>query len=113
MHLLTTESGLSLLLISALRATIIAGAAGLGIAIFRLKTTVARLALWRCVLLAALAMPLLGTLLPPTSIPIPRFFETLQTKSTDRFGIARQSAGPVLNASPVEVPTGASHLGFL
>ena len=60
----------------AVRALPLAGAAGLGLAIFRVKTTSARLSTWRVVLYAALALPLLGWLLPPLAIPVPALVQS-------------------------------------
>lgn len=60
---------------SALRALALAGAAGLALAVFRVKAASARLFTWTAVLYAALAMPLLGWLLPPLSVPLPAFLQ--------------------------------------
>lgn len=60
---------------SGLRAIALAGFAGIVLAAFRVKATPARLFAWKAVLCAALAMPLLGWLLPPLHIPAPRFFQ--------------------------------------
>ncbi|MBO0911366.1 MAG: M48 family metalloprotease [Acidobacteria bacterium] len=110
MHLVTASSGFLLLLISALRTITIAGLAGLAIGILRARTTtLARLFVWRSVLLAALAMPLLGVLLPPTSVPVPRFFQSEQSEAADKFRIMPQSGSAALNSSLVEGPSGASY----
>jgi beta-lactamase regulating signal transducer with metallopeptidase domain len=55
----------------AVRSIALAGAAGLGLAAFRVKSTSARVSTWRAVLYAALAMPVLGWMLPPIAIPAP------------------------------------------
>lgn len=60
-----------LLVDSALRATVVAAAAGIGLAAFRVKATSLRLWTWNGVLGAALAMPLLAALLPAVSVPVP------------------------------------------
>jgi beta-lactamase regulating signal transducer with metallopeptidase domain len=57
----------------AARALLLAGAAGLGLAAFRVKAVSVRLFTWTTVLYAALAMPLLGWMLPPMPIPAPAF----------------------------------------
>ena len=67
---------LSALGVSALRSLTLAGIAGLGLAALRVKTTSLRLFAWRTVLYAALAMPFLGWLLPPLSVPMPDFLHS-------------------------------------
>ena len=52
------ESILTGLAIPALRALVLSGVAGCGLAAFRTKSTAARLFTWTTVLYAALAMPL-------------------------------------------------------
>jgi len=59
----------------AVRALALGCAAGLGLAAFRVKGTSARLFTWRAVLYAALAMPLLGWLLPSLPVPAPAFLQ--------------------------------------
>jgi beta-lactamase regulating signal transducer with metallopeptidase domain len=60
----------------AARAVALAGAAAAGLAAFRVKNTSVQLSTWRAVLYAALAMPLLGWLLPPLAISIPAFLQS-------------------------------------
>jgi len=59
----------------AARPLALAGVAGLGLAAFRVKSTSARLFTWTAVLYAALAMPLLGWMLPPLPVPTPSFLQ--------------------------------------
>ncbi len=59
----------------AVRALALAGAAALGLAAFRVRATSARLFTWTAVLYAALAMPLLGWMLPPLAIPVPSLLQ--------------------------------------
>jgi beta-lactamase regulating signal transducer with metallopeptidase domain len=59
----------------AARALALGCAAGLGLAAFRVKATSARLFTWKAVLYAALAMPILGWILPPLPVPAPAFFQ--------------------------------------
>lgn len=59
----------------AARALALAAAAGLGLAAFRVKATTVRLFTWTTVLYAALAMPLLGWLLPPLPVSTPAFLQ--------------------------------------
>jgi beta-lactamase regulating signal transducer with metallopeptidase domain len=61
---------------SAARSFALSGAVGLGLAAFRVKDTAVRLFTWTAVLYAALAMPLLGWLLPPLPIPSPAFLQS-------------------------------------
>jgi beta-lactamase regulating signal transducer with metallopeptidase domain len=76
---------LSALGTSALRSLALAGFAGLGLATLRSKSTSLRLFAWKTVLCAALAMPFLGWLLPPLSIPMPEFLhhESVQVVASD------------------------------
>ncbi len=60
----------------AARAVALAGAAAAGLAAFRVKNTAVRLSAWRAVLYTALAMPVLGWLLPPLPIPAPAFLQS-------------------------------------
>jgi len=55
----------------AARALAFACVAGLALAAFRVRSVALRLAIWRAVLLVALAMPLLGLLLPPLPVFVP------------------------------------------
>jgi beta-lactamase regulating signal transducer with metallopeptidase domain len=70
-------------------------AAGLGLAAFRVKTTSVRLFTWTAVLYVALAMPLLGWMLPPLSIPTPAYLQLgtqLGTKLGTKHGVAANGA---------------------
>ena len=55
----------------AVRAVALSVAVAAGLAAFRVKATSARLFTRTAVLYAALAMPLLGWMLPPVSVPVP------------------------------------------
>lgn len=75
---------------SATRAIVLAGVAGLGLAIFRVKSVSLRLFVWSSVLYAALLLPFLGQLIPPLSVAAPGFLgqpgvphSSVATKSTD------------------------------
>jgi len=57
---------------SALRSLLLAAVAALGLKICGAKTAAMRLFVWRVVLVASLAMPFLGQMLPPLRIPTPR-----------------------------------------
>jgi beta-lactamase regulating signal transducer with metallopeptidase domain len=65
----------------AARAVALAGAAAAGLAAFRVKNTSVRLSTWRAVLYTALAMPLLGWLLPPLAIPTPAFLQIVPQRN--------------------------------
>jgi beta-lactamase regulating signal transducer with metallopeptidase domain len=76
MHLISVPASTSLLTevaSSAVRALVLAGVAGLGLAVFRVKAASLRLFTWNIVLCGALALPLLGRLLPPLPLPTPTF----------------------------------------
>jgi beta-lactamase regulating signal transducer with metallopeptidase domain len=60
---------------AAARALALAGAAGLGLAAFRVKNVSVRLFIWTAVLYAALGMPLLERMLPPVLVPTPMFLQ--------------------------------------
>ena len=55
----------------AIRALVLSGVAGCGLAAFRARSTAARLFTWTTVLYAALAMPLLEWMLPAVLVPTP------------------------------------------
>jgi hypothetical protein len=55
----------------AVRSLAFACVAGVALAAFRVRSIALRLAIWRAVLLVALAMPLLGLLLPPLPVFVP------------------------------------------
>ncbi|HEY6443029.1 MAG TPA: M56 family metallopeptidase [Candidatus Acidoferrales bacterium] len=59
------------LIVPAARSLCLACFAALGVAALRVKSVSARLAVWKVVLYAALAMPLLGLILPPLSFQFP------------------------------------------
>ncbi len=67
---------------AAVRSLALGGAAGLGLAVFRVKTTSVRLFTWTAVLYSALAMPLLERMLPPLPIPTPSFLQYGAEQST-------------------------------
>lgn len=62
------------------RALAIACVAGLGLAAFRVKATSVRLFAWTAVLYVALAMPLLGWLLPTLPVATPAFLQNLMAQ---------------------------------
>jgi len=104
---------LELLANSAVRALALAGAAGLGLAAFRVKSTTMRLFTWTAVLYAALAMPVLQWMLPPVPVPAPAVFQhqvrrlvdaNLQSPSTDNVFLPRRHGGR-LSSSTTATPS--------
>jgi beta-lactamase regulating signal transducer with metallopeptidase domain len=89
----------------AARALVLAGAAGLGLIAFRVKSTSVRLFTWTAVLYAALAMPVLGWILPSLPVPTPAF---LQYGFSQR-GFSQKGAGQsVPNQIQVSRPLSSS-----
>jgi len=84
------------------RTIVLACAAGLALAAFRVKTTSLRLFTWTAVLYGAVAMPFLGRILPPLPVPSPAFLQT-ETK--------QQAALPVFykvrSSHGLAIPPGA------
>ena len=89
-----STSLLASLATAAVRALALGGAAGLGLATFRVKTTSVRLFTWTAVLYAALAMPLLERMLPPLPVPTPAFLQ---------YGGERSAADEVKVSRPIAV----------
>ncbi len=94
-------SGVTRLLVdSALRAAVLAAAAGMGLAAFRVKATSARLSTWKGVLGAALAMPLLACLLPVVPVPMPSIVQQKDAASSSVQTVFFRSAEPAAIAHP-------------
>ncbi len=74
-HQINSSALNTIILWSAVRAIGIACFAALMLATFRVRTTSLRLFAWKSVLATALAIPLLGLLLPPVLIPLPAFLQ--------------------------------------
>ncbi|MGH9574122.1 MAG: M56 family metallopeptidase [Candidatus Acidiferrales bacterium] len=66
----------------ALRSLALGAAAAILLFVFRVKNPSARLAVWKAVLYAALAMPLLALAVPTVSFPVPHAVATFFTQST-------------------------------
>ncbi len=88
----TSGALISVLVTSALRSLLLAGVAAVGLAIFRSKATSVRLFTWSGVLYASLALPLLGSFLPPLEVHAPEF--------------VRHSLGSIRRGSPETVQSG-------
>jgi beta-lactamase regulating signal transducer with metallopeptidase domain len=65
----------------AARSLAFACVAGVALVAFRVRSVALRLAIWRAVLLVALAMPLLGLLLPPLPVFVPLAAKFLRTEA--------------------------------
>jgi beta-lactamase regulating signal transducer with metallopeptidase domain len=92
---------------AAIRALALAGAGGLGLAAFRVKATSVRLFTWSGVLYAALAMPLLGLLLPPLPIPTPAFLQYAVSHNAVARSVPKDEQGArPLAANPVRSEAG-------
>jgi beta-lactamase regulating signal transducer with metallopeptidase domain len=74
----------------AARSLVFACVAGLVLAAFRVRSVALRLAIWRAVLLVALAMPLLGLLLPPFSVFVPLAAKFMRTQSPAQIAPSHQ-----------------------
>jgi len=97
----------------AARALALSIVVGLGLATFRVKTTSLLLFTWTAVLYAALAMPLLGWLLPPLPIPAPGFLPNVfaqaqpapqQVRATNLFADPSTAGGYKAAAKPTLTP---------
>lgn len=72
----------------AARSLAFACVAGLALAAFRVRSVALRLAIWRTVLLVALAMPVLGLLLPPLPIFVPFIAKFMPTVPAAEIALA-------------------------
>jgi beta-lactamase regulating signal transducer with metallopeptidase domain len=86
------------------RALALACAAALALAAFRVKTTSVRLFAWTAVLYAALAMPLLGWMLPAVPVATPAFLQSLANQPTLN---GAQLSQPVTGS---DIPSASSHV---
>ncbi len=74
----------------AARSLVFAGVAGVALVAFRVRSVALRLAVWRAVLLVALAMPLLGLLLPPLPVFVPLAAKFMRTEAPAESAPSRQ-----------------------
>ena len=82
----------------AARSLAFACVAGLVLAAFRVRSVALRLAIWRTVLVVALAMPLLGLLLPPLPVFVPlvaKFIPATPRRRGNRAGLSRSITAPI------------------
>ncbi len=82
----------------AARALVLSGAAALALAAFRVRSTSMRLFTWTAVLYTALALPLLGWLLPAVSISAPAFLKA-SASQTAAAPLALRVTGVVITPS--------------
>jgi len=94
----------------AARSLAIACVAGLALAAFRVRSVALRLAIWRAVLLVALAMPLLGLLLPPLPVFVPLAAKFLHTQPPAEIAPARALRSHAVSFNQV-VRSSAAKLG--
>src|ERR1022692_4807904 len=83
----------------AARALVLGCAVGLGLAVFRVRATSVRLFTWTGVLYAALAMPLLGRILPPLPVPTPAFLQYETTRPVTTVGASKPLTAPIHSAA--------------
>src|SRR5690242_7338897 len=81
-HSFTPSSMLMHILDPALRSLALGAAAAILLFAFRVKNPSARLAVWKGVLYAALAMPLLALMVPSIPFPVPQSIASLFAKTT-------------------------------
>jgi beta-lactamase regulating signal transducer with metallopeptidase domain len=86
---------------SAVRTVFLGAVAGLSMLAFRVRATPARLFTWTAVLYAALAMPLLGGMLPPLPIPTPAFLPSRAIQSAHLQSLVTQPTQVSLTSGDV------------
>ena len=103
----------------ALRALALAGAAGVGLRVFRVKATSLRLFTWTAVLYGALALPLLGWMLPPLAVPAPGFLVSPVASSGAKqfaeklaFGWRRATSAAIKSVVSVRASPAAAESSF-
>lgn len=93
----------------AARALALGAVAGLCLIAFRVKATSTRLFTWTAVLYAALAMPLLGWILPPLSITTPPLLQQAFNRARENGSISRAEKNSLdENTTGETVPTQAA-----
>jgi beta-lactamase regulating signal transducer with metallopeptidase domain len=92
----------------AARSLVLGLASGAALAAFRVKTTSTRLFTWTAVLYAALAMPLLGWMLPPLPIPAPAFLQRVVNNQNGSGSIQPSVVSPLAAERRQNAAHGAS-----
>ncbi|HKV47740.1 MAG TPA: M56 family metallopeptidase [Candidatus Acidoferrales bacterium] len=90
-HSFARSSMLMHILDPALRSLALGAAAAIVLFVFRVKNPSARLAIWKGVLYAALAMPLLALTVPAIPFPVPQSIASLFTRSTPAVSLSSQT----------------------
>jgi beta-lactamase regulating signal transducer with metallopeptidase domain len=85
----------------AVRSLAFACVAGVALAAFRVRSIALRLAIWRAVLLVALAMPLLGLLLPPLPVFVPLAAKFLRAQPPAEIVLAHEPQSRALIVNQV------------
>ena len=85
----------------AARSLAFACVAGLVLAAFRIRSVALRLAIWRIVLLVALAMPLLGLLLPPLPVFVPLAAKFVSAQSAEEIAPAPEIHSRAISVNQV------------
>ncbi len=94
------------LIAPALRSLLLAGFAALALGAFRVKNIAARLAVWTAVLYVALAMPMLGLVLPSVSLAVPAAAVRFLSQNLGPLSASRVSEEVVgiQAVAPVQIP---------
>jgi beta-lactamase regulating signal transducer with metallopeptidase domain len=115
LHILSLPTSLlAELLTSALRVSAVAIVAAGALAALRVKATSTRLSVWTAVLYAALAIPLLGRILPIMPVTMPAFLahETSQPVRA-RTSVRIENVAKQLEAAPIKTPSRPDHTSLL
>jgi bla regulator protein blaR1 len=98
-----SQSLLARLADPAARALVLAALVGMALAVLRVKSTAARLFAWTAVLYAALAMPILGSLLPAVPVNLPNLHLPFASPKAS----APASSTDAVNSAAVSAPATA------
>ena len=101
-----SQSLLARLADPAARALVLAALVGIALAVLRVKSTAARLFAWTAVLYAALAMPILGSLLPAVPVHLPNLHLPFASPKAS----APASSTDAVNSAAVSAPATAVSL---
>jgi beta-lactamase regulating signal transducer with metallopeptidase domain len=96
---------LALIFETALRTIVLAALAGLGLALFRVRSSTVKLAVWRVVLYASLLMPFANLLPKRAIVPPPAPVARAIHRATTQFAIRSVPAAPLPAARPIDWPT--------
>jgi bla regulator protein blaR1 len=102
-HSIARSSILMHILDPALRSLALGAVAAIALVVFRVKNPSARLAVWKAVLYAALAMPLLALAMPAIPFPVPQSVMALFTKTTAASPASTTQAALAASDQPVAI----------